>query len=193
MRWPFNRKKQPESDKTREILARNLEAGMIAYPMGEGRVTPAQVVAIGEELGVTFPDAFIAHVCGEFPGIYVEVKSEIWPEAKEHDVRLFWAFLKGFHTFSPLLSSENWMRLDHRAKELQEQTALQIAPVLKRVSDPNLICVDAKGMLYELDFYERALTPLDADFWTVLDQEWRELAARKNRFLLEYSDKKVRS
>jgi hypothetical protein len=187
MHWRFGKEQQPEADQTHDIMVRRHKDGMIAFPMGEGTATPELVAQLGENFGVTFPSAFVAHICGKFPGIYVEVKKEVWPEAKEFDVGPFWTFLRGFYTFSPLSMSEDWMRLDYRTRALQEQTGLVIAPVLKRIGDPNVVCVDSHGALQELDNSTYELTPLDGDFWAVLDREWRELAERKNKFVLEHS------
>src|SRR6266581_1979648 len=99
-------------DQTEAILAKYLDADFRVMPMAEAKQSANQIDAIARKHAVRYPPEFCAHICGRFPGIFVEVKEEIWPRAKEYAVGPFWSFLYGLHTFTSASESEPWMRLD---------------------------------------------------------------------------------
>jgi hypothetical protein len=139
-------------------------------------------------LGVRFPEAFIAHVCGWLPGACVLAREDVWPRPKPFDAGPFWTFLYGLHTFTPLRESEDWMRLDLAGRRFQEQTGLAAAPILKIQGDANVFCVDASGSILAYDHEQNSLTPEGADFWQLFEREVSALAERKKRLIRERSE-----
>ncbi len=180
-------KKRP-SDRTEEIASRRLDGDFVAYPLGEGRPTEAMTRAVAAELGVKFPDAFVAHVCGWLPGVFLLARETVWPSPKPLDVGPFWTFRNGLQTFTPLRESEDWMRLDVVGRDFQARTGLAATPILKIRNDANLFCVDPAGDLFEFDHEENSLTPLNLDFWELFEREVEALVERKNRWVREHSE-----
>lgn len=173
--------RRPPEDETSAILGRHLDGDFTAFPMAETQASPEQVATIGRKYGVSYPDDFIAHVCGRFPGIYVEVKETIWPRPKLYDVGPFWRFLYAFHTYTSAPESEDWMRLDIAAETFQNDTGLAAAPILRIVGDADLYCVDPNGAIVRFDHETNELEPVNMSFWQVFEHEAAELRARKDQ------------
>ena len=166
-------------DETEAILDRHLDGDFRIFPMAETKTSAAQIEAIGRKYGVVYPQELVAHICGRFPGLYVEVKEEIWPRPKPYEVGAFWSFLYALHTFTSAPESDDWMRLDHAADSFQKGTGLVAAPVLKVVGDADLYCIAADGRLVRFIHDENNLEPVALNFWQLLDREIAELHARK--------------
>jgi hypothetical protein len=171
---------KPTEDLTVAILDKYLDKDFRVFPMAKSRQSLGQVEAVSRKFGVTFPPEFIAHVCGRFPGIYVEVIEKVWPRPKLHDVGPFWSFLYALHTFTSAPESEPWMRLDFAAKEFAK-TGLGAVPVLQIVSDADLYCVDSEGQIVQFKHETNELEPVQLDFWQLFEREVSELRKRKDR------------
>jgi hypothetical protein len=171
----------PPQDQTEAILGRHLDGDFIVFPMAEVKQFVAQVSVIGSKFGIAYPPDFIAHVCGRFPGIYVEVKEKVWRRPKLHDVGPFWSFLYALHTFTPAPESEPWMRLDMAAESFRKETGLSAAPVLRIVGDADLYCVDPDGRLVQFKHETNELEPVQLSFWELFEREIGELRSRKDR------------
>ena len=172
-------------DRTEEVLIDHLDQDFIVFPMAEASATEASVEAIGRSVGVRYPPEFVAHVCGKFPGAYIAAKDAVWPRPKPFDVGPFWTFLYAVHSFSPMTTSVDWMRLDLAAKQFQERSGLRAAPILRLEGDPNMFCVDAHGMVQAYDHELNQLAPVEMDFWQLLEREVADLVERKNRLVAE--------
>ena len=168
-------------DETEAILSRHLDGDFRVFPMAETETSAAQIEAIGRTYSVVYPQELVAHICGRFPGLYVEVKEEIWPRPKPYEVGAFWSFLHALHTFTSAPESPDWMRLDHAAESFQKGTRLMAAPVLKVVGDADLYCVDPDGRLVRFIHEENKLEPLPIGFWQLFESEIAELRARKEQ------------
>ena len=183
MGW-FSRGKKLE-DRTMEILGRHIDQDFTVYPLGEGAASADEVRALGAGFGVAFPDPVVAHLSGRFPGAILLASEQVWPRPQPLDVAPFWQFLYGVHSFTPLATSEDWMRLDLVARDFQAESGHCAVPVLKRIGDANLMCVDSNGNLFDYDHEEGGLTPIGFGFWDLLDREVRELVERRNRLVQE--------
>jgi hypothetical protein len=172
--------KLPE-DQTVEILDRHLDADFRVSPMADTPTSLAQIKSIGKTFGVEYPLELAAHICGQFPGVFVEVKESVWPRPQAYDVGPFWSFLYAIHTYTSASESMDWMRLDFAAASFQKRTGLPAAPILRRVGDANLFCVDAKGKLLQFDHEENTLDPVDLNFWGLFEREVADLKTRKIR------------
>ena len=168
-------------DKTEDILGRHLDSDFKVFPMADAATTDSQIESIGKRFGVVYPRELIAHLTGAFPGLYIEVKEAVWPRPKPNDVGPFWSFLYAIHTYTPAPDSEPWMRLSDAAEIFQKKTCLRAAPVLRRVGDKDLYCVDPKGKLVQFRHEENRLEPISLGFWQLLDREVGELADRNKR------------
>ena len=168
-------------DQTEAILGRHLDADFTAFPMAEAKQSPDRLEAIGRKHGIKYPDEFSAHVSGRFPGIYVEVKEQVWPRPKVCDVGPFWSFLYALHTFTCAAESEPWMRLDDAATSFRSETGLSAAPVLKVVGDADVYCVNERGELVQFKLETNELEAVRLSFWELFEREVRELRERKDR------------
>jgi hypothetical protein len=172
---------RPMEDETEAILGRHLDGDFIVFPMAGGSASMAQIGRIASRLGVRYPPEFMAHVCGRFPGVHVEVKEAVWPRPKPYDVAPFWSFLYGLHTYTSVPESEPWMRLDAAAEELRNDTGLKAAPILKVVGDADVYCASPSGAIVRFRHETEELEPVKLGFWQLLEEEIRELRARKDK------------
>jgi len=173
-------------DQTQRILEAYLDGDFRVYPLAADgmALTAAHVRAIGKVFGVTYPDDYVAHVCGHFPGVYVEVIEAVWPRPKPYDAGPFWSFLYALQSYTPVSDSEPWMRLDIAAGTFQKQTGLHAAPILRIVGDPDVYCTTEGGALVRFRHETNTLEALEGaslDFWQLFEYEVSELYARKVR------------
>ena len=182
MAW-FSKARTP--DRTQEIVSRHVDGDFTVYPLGEGHPVENEVTAVAKNLGVKFPDEFIAHICGWLPGTYILAREEVWPRPKAYDVGPFWTFLFGLQTFTPLRQSEDWMRLDLVGQQFQAQTGLIAVPILKIQGDADVYCVDNSGSLMAYDHELNSLSKMNLDFWELFEREVIALVERKNRLIRE--------
>ena len=170
--------KRVPKDQTEEILGRHLTQDFKVFPMAKEASSSDQVMAVAERLGVTFPQELVAHLCGRFPGIYVEAKEDVWRRPKPYDVGPFWTFLYAFHTYTVSADGEDWMRIDVAGRKFQADTGLPAVPVLKVVGDANCYCVSGSGDLVQFDHELGKLEPVDATFFQVFEREILALTKR---------------
>jgi hypothetical protein len=169
------------TDRTTDIFRKYLDADFRVTPLAQTPVSREQIASIGARFGVVYPPELADHVCGRFPGIYLEVRAEIWPRPKPYEVGPFWSFLYGLHTYTSAPESEPWMRLDHAAETFRAETKLHAVPVLKIEGDADLFCVDAKGALCQFRHETNELEPVEGDYWALLEREVAQLRKRKDR------------
>jgi hypothetical protein len=172
---------KPPSDQTEAILETHLDGDFTVFPMAKTLQSSADVKNIGRKLGISYPPEFCAHIGGRFPGLYVEVKKEVWSRPKEYDVGPFWSFLYALHTYTSATDSVPWMRLDCAAETFRSRTGLLAAPVLRIVGDADLYCTNAQGQLVQFRHETNELEPVRLSFWQLLEREIRELRERKDR------------
>jgi hypothetical protein len=175
----FGGEGKPPEDETEAILKKHLDQDFRVFPMAERRSMPSEVEAIGQRFGVRYPPQFISHVCGKFPGVYVEIKEEVWPRPKPYDVEPFWSFLYALHSYTAAAQSEEWMRLDAAAELFRTRTDLLAAPILRVVRDADLYCVNAQAHLCQWHHETNELEPIDIDFWDLFEREVANLHDRK--------------
>lgn len=175
-------------DWTIEILKRHLDRDFTIYPLGEGSVDEGDVRMLGERLGVRFPAQYVDHLCGDFPGVLILAKENVWPRPKAFDVGPFWSFLYGVHSYTSLSTSEDWMQLEVVGAEFQRNTGLAAVPILQRRGDADAFCVDSDARIMAFDHETGELSPVDLDFWDLFEREIAELAERKNRLTRERSE-----
>jgi hypothetical protein len=183
-------------DKTLEILGKYLDKDFRVSPMAQNQSTIDDVKLIEKELQIKFPDEYVAHLLGEDAdvlkerGLYIEVKEEIWPRAKQYDVGPFWSFLYGIHTFTSSLESEDWMRLEFVGKQFFEETGIKAVPILKIIGDANIYCVNGIGQIVQYDHEQNIVEGINMDFWELFEKELSELKERKEMKIKENNKKK---
>ena len=176
-------------DETEAILGRHLDGDFIAFPMAENPAYMFQIRGIELQFGVQYPPEFAAHVCGRFPGIYVEAKEAVWPRPKELDVGPFWSFLYALHTYTSVPESQPWMRLDAVAEEFQNMTGLKAAPILAIQGDADVYCATPTGAIARFRHEGGELEPVDLNFRELFEEEVKALRERKDRKKAELEKK----
>jgi hypothetical protein len=166
------------SDRTEAILDAHLDEAFRVFPLAAERTSLGEIQALSRRLGIRFPDAFVAHLGGSFPGLFVEVKKERWPPPHTHEVRKEAAPLYSLHTFTANSHSPAWMRLELVAHNFFLKTGRRAVPVLEIVRDADVYCLTQEGDLARYRHAEGSLEPVRKDFWQILDDELRALAVR---------------
>lgn len=169
------------SDQTVEVLNRHLTGDFTVYPMAALPSSVDRVQEVASKLGVSLPPDLVAHLSGQFPGIYVAVKEEVWPRPKAWDVGPSWSFLYAIHTYTVAPDSEDWMRLDFAGRKFREETGLDAVPVLRVVGDANLYCVTPGGEFVLFDHALGRLEPVAGTFFQIFEREVAALAERALR------------
>lgn len=169
-------------DRTEAILEPYFDSDFIVFPLADTAVTQAQFRALEEKFEVKYPPEFVAHVLGRFPGMYLEVKEQVWPRPKPFDVGPFWSFLYALHTYTSAPESEPWIKLETAAESFrQQQLPMKVAPILKIVGDADVYCTTADGRIVQFRHETGEFDAYDGDFWQLLAEEVRELHERKER------------
>lgn len=179
----FGKHRKIPPDQTEDIFRRHFDGDFIAFPLAERQATLSDIEKVEAGTGVNLPPALVAHLLGRFPGVHVEVKESIWRRPKVLDVGPFWSFLYGFHTFTPVAESEEWMRLDWAAEKFSVGAQITAVPILRVVGDADVYCVCTNGSIARYRHEANELEPVEGDFWQVLDAEAAALAERKTRML----------
>jgi hypothetical protein len=178
-------------DKTLEILEKYLDKDFCIMPMAENKSTIDDVKKIEEKFKIKFPEEYVAHLLAEGGdvlgerGIYIEVKEEIWPRAKQYDVGPFWSFLYGLHTFTLSEGSQDWMRFEIVGEQFIEETGIKAIPILKVICDANLYCVNEAGTIVQYDHEQNIVEEMNMNFWELLGKELSELKERKEMKIKE--------
>ncbi|WP_146151788.1 hypothetical protein [Ahniella affigens] len=183
MNWKrmFGKQRKTPPDQTENIFRRHFDGDFIAFPLAERLATLSDVEEVEARAGMNLPPALVAHLVGRFPGVHVEVKENIWRRPKALDVGPFWTFLYGFHTYTPVEESEDWMRLDRAAEQFLVDTEITAVPILRVVGDADVYCACANGSIARYRHETNELERVEGDFWHVLDLEAAALAERKMR------------
>lgn len=177
----FGSSPKPPKDQTTAILGRYLTGDFRAFPMAELRTSEDAVLTLAKQLGVPMPADVLAHLTGQFPGVYVEAKEEVWPRVKEFSVGPFWSFLYGLHTFTASPDSEDWMRINFVANQLHKETGKKVLPVLKVVGDADLYCFNENSELVRFNHELGDFEAIDLGFFELFEREVRELKERTER------------
>jgi hypothetical protein len=166
-------------DRTFEIMEKRLESGLYdIFAAGEDAPDRAVMEELGRELGVTFPEDFLAHATGRYGGVYVAAREDYWPRPQQHAVGPFWTFLYGLYVYGVAKDVPDFMDMRAKAAAFREETGHVVAPCLKIMSDPDFYCFDASGALMCWRHETDTLEPQNKSFFEILDDELRALSER---------------
>jgi len=168
-------------DKTQEILDKYLDADFSCFACGEDAPSEKELTELGKELGLQFPDEFIAHSTSKLGGIYIEVKEAIWPETKLYDVGPFWSFLRGLWVYGFGSAIPDWMNFAQAAKTFRQETGLQEVPFLKIIGDADVYCFAASGNIVRWNHELGEFDAINKSFFQLFEEEVRALKQRKER------------
>lgn len=174
------------NDRTWELMQKHLDAEAFYIVSSQGSApSEADLQRTASDLGCVFPDDFVAHSSNKYGGLYVEVREELWPRAKEFDVGPFWSFLYGLFTLNISEGIPEFMDLTANAREFQTETGLQAVPFMKIIGDADVYCFNTAGQITRYNHELSELELVDRSFFEVLDFELAELVSRRDRKLAQ--------
>jgi hypothetical protein len=176
------------NDLTWQLMQKHLDGeSFFMVSSQDSAPSETQLRRAAADLGCVFPDEFVAHASNKYGGLYVEVKEELWPRAKQADVGPFWSFLYGLFTYNIADGIPEFMDLAANAREFQAETQLPAVPFLKIIGDADVYCFAANGQIARYDHELNELEMVDRTFFDLLDYELGELVDRKERKLAQSS------
>lgn len=136
-----------------------------------------------ESVGVTLPTEFREFMMSPLGGLCMNVREEIWPEAKKYDVGPFWSFCRGIIVYGIAHNIPEFLDIRKKTEELQEMGYEDYIPFLSITGNGDeIFCFDKGGSIVLLDFLGD-VTPVEISFSECLMKEIEELEERKNRKL----------
>jgi hypothetical protein len=163
-------------------MQKHLESGVYTIVSAQQSAPSRDAIrAFGREVGCKLPDEFVVHSSGDYGGLYVEVKEELWPRPKVGDVGPFWSFLYGLYTLNLAAGIPEYMDLRANTLEFRRNTGLSLVPCLKLIGSADRYCFDQAGNLGHWDHETNDFSPGKKSFFETLDYELGELRGRKER------------
>lgn len=168
-------------DPVKEVLDRYVDQDFKLFACGENVPSEAEITEFESMAGFMLPKDFRAFSMSSLGGIYIEVKEQVWPRAKEFDVGPFWTFLYGLFTFGFGTDIPEWMDIRIQTLTFRGETGHQVVPFLKIVGDADLYCFDKSGRVRRWRHETDELDPVDGCFLDVFELEVKDLKDRKGR------------
>lgn len=133
--------------------------------------------------GVRLPEEFREFTKSPLGGLYMDVREELWPRAKQYDVAPFWAFCRGIIVYGIANGIPEFLDIRVKTKELHEEGFTDYIPFLSIVGNGDeIFCFDKSGNIVLLDYYMTGeATPVEGSFSECLLTQIEELEDRKNR------------
>lgn len=164
------------------LLEKHLESG--AYTIcacGEDCPSEKDIKEFEKQIGYKLPDDFRDFSFSTLGGIYVEVKEEIWPRAKQYDVGPFWSFLYGLYVYGFADDIPEWMDIRKAVDDFRAETESNYTPFMKIVGDADIYCFGEDKKIYRWSHETFELEHIDKSFLDLLDYELSELEDRKEK------------
>lgn len=145
------------------------------------------ISAFEESIGMDLPYEFREFTMSSLGGLYMEVREEIWPRAKQYEVGPFWSFLRGIIVFGIAKDIPDFLDIRVKTQELNEMGYTDYIPFLQVIGNGDEIyCFDKLGNIVLLDYYETGECNLvEGAFSDCLMKEIEELEERKERMISE--------
>ena len=134
-------------------------------------------------IGSTLPQEFRECTMSSLGGLYMNVKKEVWPQAKQFDVGPFWSFCRGIIVYGIAKDIPDFLDIRVRTKELHEAGFIDYIPFLSIIGNGDeVFCFDKAGNIVLLDYYQTGeATPIEGCFSNCLMNQIEELEERKNK------------
>lgn len=163
------------------ILRKHVDGELSLFACGENAPSEADIAAFETDIGFRLPDEFRTYSLSPLGGLYVEVKEEVWPRAKEFEVGPFWSFLYGLAVYGFAHDIPEWMNMRRQTEAFRQATGRTHVPFLKVMGDANLYCFGSDGLISRWDHETGDLHAVEKRFGELIDSELAELKARKER------------
>ena len=144
----------------------------------------ADVAAFEADIGFRLPDEFREFTMSGLGGLYMEVRENFWPRAKEFDVGPFWSFQYGLKVFGIAKGIPGWLDIRVQYEEFKAEGFGDLVPFFQLVSDADKYCFDNKGRILRWSHEEPERRDVEQIlFADLLMREIRGLESRKDRKL----------
>lgn len=132
---------------------------------------------------IHLPADFREFTMSPLGGLYMDVREEIWPQAKPYDIGPFWSFCRGIIVYGIASNMPEFLDIRVRTKELHNEGFTDYIPFLSIVGNGDeIFCFDKDNQIVLLDYYETGeATPIAGTFSDCLMKQIEELEERKNR------------
>lgn len=144
--------------------------------------TEADVKEFEDQYKINLPDEFREFMMSPLGGLYMEVREEIWPRAKQFDVGPFWSFCRGIIVYGIADEIPEFLDIRVKTKELHDEGFTDLIPFLSIAGNGDeIFCFDKDNKIVLLDYYTTGeTTPVEGDFSDCLMKQIEELEERKN-------------
>lgn len=146
--------------------------------------TEMDVKAFETVIGMQLPVEFREFMMSPLGGLYMEVKENVWPQAKRYDVGPFWSFCRGIIVYGIAEDIPDFLDIRIKTKSLNELGFINYVPFLSIIGNGDEIyCFDKQGKIKLLDIYSGEVAALEGNFSECLMKQIIELEDCKNRKL----------
>ena len=73
------------------------------------------------QYGINLPADFREFTMSPLGGLYMEVREEIWPQAKQYDIGPFWSFCRGIIVYGIANGIPDFLDIREKTKELHDE------------------------------------------------------------------------
>lgn len=143
------------------------------------------------QYGIKLPVDFREFTMSPLGGMYMEVREELWPRARQYDVGPFWSFCRGIIVYGIADGIPDFLDIRVKTKELHDNGFKDFIPFLSVAGNGDEIyCFDKDNNIVLLNYYLTGeKTPEEGSFSECLLKQIEELEERKN-MKLRGEDKK---
>lgn len=137
-----------------------------------------------QAVGIRLPQEFREFTMSPLGGLYMEVREEIWPRAKQYDVGPFWSFCRGILVYGIAEEIPEFLDIRKKTQELRNDWGFtDYIPFLSVIGNGDeIFCFDRDGNIVLLDYYQTGeAKPVEGSFSDCLMKQIEELEDRKNR------------
>lgn len=132
---------------------------------------------------INLPAEFREFTMSSLGGLYMNVREEIWPRAKQYDIGPFWSFCRGIIVYGIAKGIPDFLDIREKTKELHEEGFTEYIPFMSIIGNGDeIFCFDKDNNIVLLDYYETGeVTQIGGTFSDCLMNQIEELEERKNR------------
>lgn len=136
-----------------------------------------------DQYGINLPAEFREFTMSSLGGLYMDVREEVWPRAKQYEIGPFWSFCRGIKVYGIANGIPDFLDIRKKTKELHDEGFTEYIPFLSIIGDGDeIFCFDKDNNIVLLDYYTTGeATPLEGTFSECLMKQIEELEERKNR------------
>lgn len=134
------------------------------------------------QYNITLPADFREFTMSPLGGLYMEVREEIWPQAKPYDIGPFWSFCRGIIVYGIAKEIPEFLDIRVKTKELHDEGFTGFIPFLSIIGNGDeIFCFDKDNKIVLLDYYAAGeATPVNGTFSDCFMKQIEELEERKN-------------